>query len=68
MDLRGRYDLNLVTIAKGRGTTAPSSAHHPINRVLGIPQPDRKFEIDDILVLFGQGKNIRRLINDHEKK
>lgn len=68
MDLRGRYDLNLVTIAKGRGMTAPSSAHHPINRVLGIPQPDRKFEIDDILVLFGQGKNIRRLINDHEKK
>lgn len=68
MDLRGRYDLNLVTIAKGRGMTALSSTHHPINRVLGIPQPERKFEIDDILVLFGQGKNIRRLINDHEKK
>jgi len=53
VELRGRYDLNLVTIAKGRGMTALSSTRHPINRVLGIPQPDRKFEIDDILVLFG---------------
>ncbi|MEX1048489.1 MAG: TrkA family potassium uptake protein [Akkermansiaceae bacterium] len=68
MDLRGRYDLNLVTIAKGRGMTALTSTRHPINRVLGIPQPDRKFEIDDILVLFGQGKDVRRLINDHAKE
>lgn len=68
MNLRGRYDLNLVTIAKGRGMTALTSTRHPINRVLGIPQPDRKFEIDDILVLFGQGKDVRRLINDHAKK
>jgi trk system potassium uptake protein TrkA len=68
VELRGRYDLNLVTIAKGRGMTALSSTRHPINRVLGIPQPDRKFEIDDILVLFGSAKDVRRMINDCEKK
>ena len=66
-ELRGRYDLNLVTIAKGRGMTALSSTRHPINKVLGIPLPDRKFEIDDILVLFGRGKDVRRLIRDYEK-
>ncbi len=68
VELRGRYDLNLVTIAKGRGMTALSSTRHPINRVLGIPQPDRKFEIDDILVLFGSAKDVRRMISDCEKK
>ncbi|MEX1114033.1 MAG: TrkA family potassium uptake protein [Akkermansiaceae bacterium] len=68
IELRGRYDLNLVTIAKGRGMTALSSTRHPINRVLGIPLPDRKFESDDILVLFGLAKDLRRMINDCEKK
>jgi trk system potassium uptake protein TrkA len=68
VELRGRYDLNLVTIAKGRGMTALSSTRHPINRVLGIPLPERKFEADDILVLFGAAKDVRRMINDCEKK
>lgn len=68
IDLRGRYDLNLVTIAKGRGMTALSSTRHPINKVLGIPQPDRRFESDDILVLFGQGKDLRRMMADYDSK
>lgn len=65
-DLRGRYGLNLVTIAKGRGTAALSSTRNPIHKVLGIPQPDRVFEADDILVLFGSEKDIRRLMRDCE--
>jgi trk system potassium uptake protein TrkA len=68
VDLRGRYDLNLVTIAKGRGMAALSSTRHPINKVLGIPQPDRKFEADDVLVLFGQGKDLRRMMADYDAK
>jgi trk system potassium uptake protein TrkA len=68
VELRGRYDLNLVTIAKGRGMTALSSTRHPINRVLGIPLPERMFEADDILVLFGAAKDVRRMINDSDKK
>ncbi len=63
-DLRGRYDLNLVTVAKVRGTTERRSTHHAINKVLGIPDPDRKFESDDVLVLFGQEKSVRRLMRD----
>ncbi|MEY4244143.1 MAG: hypothetical protein RLZZ245_1728 [Verrucomicrobiota bacterium] len=67
-ELRGRYDLNLVTIAKGRVATALSSTRHPINKVLGIPLPDRAFEPDDVLVLFGQGKDIRRMMSDYDSK
>ena len=66
--LRATYDLNLVTIAKGRGTAALSSTRHPINRVIGIPQPDRRFENDDILVLFGAGKDVRRMMRDYESQ
>jgi Trk K+ transport system NAD-binding subunit len=33
--------------------------------VLGIPQPDRNFEVDDILVLFGKGQNVRRLMREY---
>jgi trk system potassium uptake protein len=64
--LRSKYDLNLVTIAKGRGTTALSSTRQAIQKVLGIPLPDRPFEADDILVLFGHGKDVRRMMRDHE--
>lgn len=65
IELRGRYGINLVTIAKGRGQVALSSAHHPIHKVLGIPLPAREFEKDDILVIFGLAKDIRRFIRDH---
>jgi trk system potassium uptake protein TrkA len=66
MELREKYDLNLVTIAKGRVATALSSTRHPINKVLGIPLPTRRFEKDDVLVIFGQGKDIRRMMRDYE--
>lgn len=62
LDLRGRFDLNLVTIAKARGASALSSTRHPINRVLGIPQPTRPFEADDVLVLFGKAEDVRRMM------
>ncbi len=64
--LRAKYDLNLVTIAKGRGQAALSSTRQAVHKVLGIPLPDRPFEADDILVLFGLGKDLRRMMRDHE--
>lgn len=64
-ELRSKYDLNLVTIGKSRGAAALSSVRQPISKVLGIPQPDRQFEEDDVLVLFGLGKNLRKMMRDH---
>lgn len=66
-DLREGYGLNLITIAKGRSQAGLTSTRNPIQKVLGIPQPTREFEADDILVLFGRGRDIRRFIRDHEK-
>ncbi len=63
--LRSKYDLNLITIAKGRGTAALSSTRQAVQKVLGIPLPDRAFETDDILVLFGHAKDVRRMMRDH---
>lgn len=62
--LRDRYKLNLITIAKTRGTLTVSPAQHPLDKILGVPSPDRPFEADDILVLFGTAEAIRRLIRD----
>lgn len=60
--LRDRYGLNLITIAKPRGTTSSTATQHSINKVLGVPQPDRVFEEDDILVVFGRGQDIRQMM------
>jgi K+/H+ antiporter YhaU regulatory subunit KhtT len=32
--------------------------------VLGVPEPDRCFEADDILVLFGRSQDIRRMMHE----
>jgi len=66
LGLRAKYDVNLITIAKGRGAAALSSTRQAVQKVLGIPLPDRAFEADDILVLFGHGKDVRRMMRDHE--
>ncbi|MEY3395994.1 MAG: hypothetical protein RL346_2231 [Verrucomicrobiota bacterium] len=65
VSLRDQYQLNLITIGKSRGVSTSASAQHSIHKVLGIPQPDRCFESDDILVLFGKGQDVRRLIREY---
>jgi trk system potassium uptake protein TrkA len=65
LDLRGRYELNLVTILRRKGATSVSSVLPQIEKIIGIPEPTRIFEENDILLLFGTEKNIRRLLNDH---
>jgi len=62
--IRDRYQINLITIAKGRDTISSASTQHPIQKVLGVPAPDRRFEADDILVLFGRTQDILRMMRD----
>jgi trk system potassium uptake protein TrkA len=63
--LRDKYQLNVVTIGKSRATSS-ASTHASIHKVLGIPQPNRVFEPDDILVLFGKAQDVRRLMHEYE--
>jgi trk system potassium uptake protein len=65
LDLRGTYELNLVTILRRKGATSVSSALPQIEKIIGVPEPTRVFEDNDILLIFGTEKNIRRLLNDH---
>lgn len=62
--IRDRYLLNLITIAKGRDTLSSATTQHPIQKVLGVPAPDRRFEEGDILVLFGKSQDIRRMLHE----
>lgn len=66
LDLRGNYELNLVTILRRKGATSVSSALPQIEKIIGVPEPTRAFEERDILLIFGTEKNIRRLLNDHQ--
>ncbi len=65
VSLRDQYQLNLITIGKSRGVSTSASSQNAIQKVLGIPQPDRSFEADDILVLFGKGQDVRRLMREY---
>jgi trk system potassium uptake protein TrkA len=65
VDLRARYELNLVTVLKRKGGTSVSTAVPQIEKILGIPEPCRVFEENDILLIFGSEKNVRRLLEDH---
>jgi trk system potassium uptake protein len=62
--LRDQYELNLITIGKSRCTSSSASNQLPIQKVLGVPTPDRGFESDDILVIFGKAQNIRRMMRE----
>jgi len=65
LDLRGSYELNLVTILRRKGAASVSSALPQIEKIIGVPEPTRAFEESDILLIFGTEKNVRRLLNDH---
>ena len=65
LELRARYDLNLVTVLRRKAAASVSSALPQIDKILGIPDPERVFEEADILLIFGSEKNVRRLLEDH---
>jgi trk system potassium uptake protein TrkA len=65
VDLRGNYVLNLVTVLKRKSAISLSSAPPQIDRIIGVPAPERAFEPGDILLVFGTEKNVRRLLNDY---
>ncbi len=62
VELRQKYDLNLVTIKrKAVSKSIFSSKEEYI--VTGVPEPTLIFEENDILVLFGKEKNFIKLLD-----
>ncbi|HYF34351.1 MAG TPA: TrkA family potassium uptake protein [Prosthecobacter sp.] len=65
LDLRGKYELNLVTVLRRARAASVSNVLPQIEKIIGVPEPDRVFEERDILLIFGTEKNVRRLIDDY---
>ncbi|MDX9759512.1 MAG: TrkA family potassium uptake protein [Bacteroidota bacterium] len=58
LNLRGAYDVNLITIKRER--TAPDDIGHR-ETIIGVPRPDTVIEKHDVLILMGSRKSIERL-------
>jgi trk system potassium uptake protein TrkA len=65
IDLRSRYELNLVTVLRRKDAVSCSSIMPQIEKIIGIPEPSRTFDAGDVLLLFGTEKNVRRLQDDY---
>ena len=63
VDFRKNYNVNIVTILKKQKSTNSLGVELKKEEVLGVFSPDRKFEEDDILVLFGAMKDIDSLLD-----
>lgn len=61
-DLRGRFELNVVTILKRKVASSCTSITPQIDTVYGIPEPTRVFDAADILVVFGREQNVKKLL------
>lgn len=65
VSLRTNYGINLVTVLKRKSAASCTSTVPQIEKIIGIPEPERPFEDGDILLVFGTEKNIKRLLEDH---
>ena len=64
-NLREDFHLNLVTIkrlAENKKTLSSSKKEKYV--VIGVPKPDEVINIGDVLVLFGNDKDIKNLLED----
>jgi len=61
IDLRKRYDINLITIMRV-STTKKDGKEHTEQHTIGVPGPDTKILKSDVLVLMGKDKDIKRFV------
>lgn len=64
LELRQKYNINIVTIIRQIETRNFLGKVVKRRRVAGVLGPDTEIGYDDILVLFGNKKDIERMIND----
>lgn len=58
LNLRGAYDVNLITIKRARAGSGNADGDETI---IGVPRPDTVIEKNDVLILMGSRKSIERL-------
>jgi len=63
-DLRGNWDVSIVTILKKRARKNILGRTTYYNEVAGVVEPDTVFEKEDMLVLFGQTSSLKKMIDE----
>lgn len=61
-DIRKEFYLNILTIIKLEQRKNLLGINTPYKNVIGVVIPDYKFEVEDILLLFGKIKNIQEFL------
>lgn len=64
VDFRRRYKVNILTIIKTEQQKNILGISKKTNRIKGVALPEDRIEADDVLVLFGDISDIRRLLDE----
>lgn len=63
IQLRVKYNLNLITVRKTSVTKDPSTGEERRQeKIVGVPTADMVLEEEDVLVIFGKEADIRRIL------
>lgn len=61
LDLRNRHNVTIVAIKRRTPSASPSGAEETEERVVDLPQPSSYLTADDLLVIAGFDRDIRKL-------
>jgi len=61
-NFRSKYKLNIITILRKKGRKDFLGRKSSKKEVVGMPQPDTKFQRNDILVVFGKNTDIQQYL------
>lgn len=68
LEFRQKYNINIVTIIKQMDTRNFLGKTTKKRRVAGVLSPDTEIMYDDILVLFGNKKDIEQMVNENSEE
>jgi len=61
LDLRGKYEVNIIAIKKKVKTTDDEGNESEIEQIIDVPKPIDVIQPDDILVIIGSDENLSKL-------
>lgn len=64
INIKQEYNLLVLTTISKQKTKAIIGRTKEINKVQGVARPDDILSSDDLLVVYGANKDIKRLLND----
>ncbi|MFD1096621.1 potassium channel family protein [Salegentibacter chungangensis] len=67
LDFRDKYNLIVLTTMKISSQKNELGASHEITSVQGVANSETKLYENDIMVIYGNNKDIKNLLDDHEK-